>query len=115
MGKTLLPGVEFRANWGGLKKHSKLKKNGGGANAPAGQKKETPPIFPKGEGRKKGWAAGELRHRVWKRVGHSGRFYPLRSPENGIAATMGKWAAMMVPEIGVEPTTFALRMRCSTN
>ncbi|SDO76847.1 hypothetical protein SAMN04488595_102112 [Ralstonia sp. 25mfcol4.1] len=22
---------------------------------------------------------------------------------------------MMVPEIGVEPTTFALRMRCSTN
>lgn len=40
--------------------------------------------------------------------------------EDGAPRQKGQpgWAALfvqVVPEIGVEPTTFALRMRCSTN
>lgn len=52
-------------------------------------------------GRKAGGGAGEERRKPEsKKPDHEDRAFCL---------------ILMVPEIGVEPTTFALRMRCSTN
>jgi acetyltransferase len=40
---------------------------------------------------------------------------PARTGPTPARASLGMKRGRMVPEIGVEPTTFALRMRCSTN
>lgn len=52
------------------------------------------------DGRKTGGAGEERRKPESKKPDHEDRAFCL---------------ILMVPEIGVEPTTFALRMRCSTN
>lgn len=52
------------------------------------------------DGRKAGGAGEERRKPESKKPDHEDRAFCL---------------ILMVPEIGVEPTTFALRMRCSTN